>query len=113
LTIVVRVPDELAQLVGGVAATAGFRIPNDVPLREILARAGPLALSSANEHGDAPSHNVAEVLRAFIGRDELEGVVDGGERSGRVSTVVDLSETPWRLVREGAISARDLHHMLD
>jgi L-threonylcarbamoyladenylate synthase len=113
LTIVVRVPDELAQLVGGVATTAGFRIPDDVPLREILARTGPLALSSANEHGDAPCHNVAEVLRAFIGRDELEGVVDGGERSGRVSTVVDLSETPWRLVREGAISSSDLHHMLD
>ena len=113
LTIVVRVPDELARLVGGVVATAGFRIPDDVPLREILAHTGPLALSSANEHGEPPCHNVAEVLRAFVGRDELEGVVDGGERSERVSTVVDLSETPWRLVREGAINARDLHDVLD
>ena len=113
LTIVVRVPDELARLVGGVAATVGFRIPGDTALREILARTGPLALSSANEHGEPPCHSVAEVLRAFVGRDELEGVVDGGERSGRVSTVVDLSETRWRLVREGDINARDLHHVLD
>jgi L-threonylcarbamoyladenylate synthase len=113
LTIVARVPDELARLVGGVVATAGFRIPGDTALREILARTGPLALSSANEHGEPPCHSVAEVLRAFVGRDELKGVVDGGERSGLVSTVVDLSQTPWHLVREGAISARDLHHVLD
>lgn len=113
LTIVVSVPEELARLVGGVSGTAGFRIPDDASLREILARTGPLALSSANEHAEAPCRNVAEVLDAFAGRDELEGVVDGGERSGRVSTVVDLADTPWRLVREGAISSVDLRRLLD
>lgn len=113
LTIVVSVPDDLARLVGGETGTAGFRIPDDAALREILAKTGPLALSSANEHGESPCHNVEEVLAAFVGRDELEGVVDGGERSGRVSTVVDLSDSSWRLVRQGAIGADDLGHILD
>jgi len=113
LTIVVRVPESLAALIGSANATAGFRIADDAVLRDILARTGPLALSSANEHGEAPCHSAAEVVHAFAGRDELEGVVDGGERMDRVSTVVDLSETPWRLVREGAVSSVDLHHMLD
>jgi len=113
LTIVVRVPERLAALIGSANETAGFRVADDETLRDILARTGPLALSSANEHGEPPCHSVAEVLHAFSGRDELDGVIDGGERTGRVSTVVDLSETPWRIVREGAISSHDLHHMLD
>jgi len=113
LTIVVRVPGELARLVGSATDTAGFRIPDDDALREILARTGPLALSSANEHGVTPCHTMAEVLEAFVGRDELDGVVDGGERSGRVSTVVDLSQSPWRLLREGAVASSDLRQILD
>src|SRR5664280_639073 len=113
LTIIVRVPDELARLVGSATDKAGFRIPDDDALREILARTGPLALSSANEHGVTPCHTMAEVLEAFVGRDELDGVVDGGERSGRVSTVVDLSQSPWRLLREGAVASSDLRQILD
>ncbi len=103
LTIVVRVPHELAARVGSVTDTAGFRIPDDGVLRNVLDRCGPLALTSANEHGERPCTTADEVIEALGDRPELGGVLDDGERSGVVSTVVDLSERGWRLVREGSI----------
>jgi L-threonylcarbamoyladenylate synthase len=105
LTIIVGgVGEELADLVGSSAATAGFRVPDDDVLRELIARAGPLVVTSANEHGQPPCSNAAQVLEAFAGRTQLEGLLDDGERSGVVSTVIDLARSTWAVVREGAIS---------
>jgi tRNA threonylcarbamoyl adenosine modification protein (Sua5/YciO/YrdC/YwlC family) len=113
LTIVVPVPHELAQLVSGASDTAGFRIPNDEDLRAFLRESGPLAVSSANEHGEAPCRSAADVLRAFGEREEFGGVLDGGERGGDVSTVVALEESSWRVLRSGAVSTSDLARYLD
>lgn len=113
LTIVVPVPEILARRVGSTSDTVGFRLPDDQLLRGIIARSGPLVVTSANEHGEPPCQRVAEVLNVFGGRDELAGVVDGGTRAGEVSTVVDVSETPWRLVREGALSHAALAAVLE
>ncbi|MGC1418618.1 MAG: hypothetical protein WA786_00675, partial [Acidimicrobiales bacterium] len=57
-----------------------------------------------NGHGDAPCESAVRVRQAFDGLDGLSGVLDGGVRSGRVSTVVDLSSASLRVVREGDIS---------
>jgi tRNA A37 threonylcarbamoyladenosine synthetase subunit TsaC/SUA5/YrdC len=43
----------------------------------------------------------------------LSGAIDGGERSGDVSSVVDLSVTPWRVLREGAVSTAELARVLN
>jgi L-threonylcarbamoyladenylate synthase len=113
LTIVVPVPRVLAELVGGASDSAGFRVPNDDDLREFLRESGPLAVSSANEHGQSPCRSADEVLRSFVGRDELSGVLDGGERGGDVSTVVVLEETSWRVARAGSLGELDLARYLD
>ena len=112
LTIVVPVAEELAMRVGSSSRNAGFRIPDDVALLHVLARCGALAVTSANEHGEPPCHNVGELQRAFTDGGELAGVVDGGERDGEVSTVVELTPTSWRVLRQGAISARRLRAVL-
>ena len=112
LTIVVAVPHELADRVGSLRDTAGFRIPNDELLLDIVRRVGPLAVSSANEHGDTPCHNAADVLRVFAQRPGIDGVLDDGERSGEVSTVVETSELTWRVLRSGAIKEDELARAL-
>jgi tRNA A37 threonylcarbamoyladenosine synthetase subunit TsaC/SUA5/YrdC len=66
---------------------------------------GPLAVSSANDHGQAPCQSAGEVLERLGARPQLLGVVDDGDRSGVVSTVVDVSLSPWQLVRAGAVTA--------
>jgi len=112
LTIIVSVPDALARRVGSTTRSVGFRVPDDALLRSLLARSGPLAVSSANEHGHAPCHSAEEVLEALGSRDELAGVLDDGPRVGQVSTVVDLSRGRWRVVRLGAIEVEELTRTL-
>jgi tRNA A37 threonylcarbamoyladenosine synthetase subunit TsaC/SUA5/YrdC len=66
-----------------------------------------LAVTSANVHGEKPCYSAQEVLERFASREDLIGVIDGGERSGDVSSVVDLSVTPWQVLRQGAISREE------
>lgn len=102
LTIVVAVPHELATLLGSEIDTAGFRIPDDDVVRRMIAVIGPLAVSSANVHGASACHSAYEVRDMFESKSDLVGVVDGGERSGDVSTVVDVTGESWTILREGA-----------
>ncbi|MDE3082356.1 MAG: threonylcarbamoyl-AMP synthase [Acidobacteriota bacterium] len=104
LTIVVSAPSALAQRLGASEPTVGVRVPNDPDLCRLLERSGPLAVTSANVHGGPPCESAEQVDAVFAERDGLAGVVDGGERRASVSTVVDVTSTPWRVLREGAIS---------
>jgi L-threonylcarbamoyladenylate synthase len=112
LTIVVDVPSELARRVGSGIDTVGFRLPDDELLREVLAQTGPLVVSSANEHSVPPCHNAAEVLAVFGETETLDAVLDGGERAGDVSTVVQVHENEWQILRDGAIKADEVGRVL-
>ncbi len=111
LTIVVPAPASLARLVGSANASVGFRCPGDDELRRLLTRTGPLAVSSANEHGEAPCTTAAQVRAAFAGR-PLAGVLDGGVRDRPVSTVVELVGDSWHVRREGALAREVLADLL-
>ncbi len=102
LTIVVGAPAALATLVGSDHGV-GLRLPDDEILRDVVGLVGPVALTSANRHGEAPCTDAASVLRSFAGSRDLAGVLDGGERAGVVSSVVDLTGPRWRLLRPGAV----------
>jgi tRNA threonylcarbamoyl adenosine modification protein (Sua5/YciO/YrdC/YwlC family) len=112
LTIVVDVPLELARRVGGEGDTIGFRLPDDELLREVLAKTGPLVVSSANEHAAPPCHNVEQVLTVFGESETLKAVLDGGERAGEVSTVVQVQGDALRILREGAIGSDEVRRVL-
>lgn len=111
LTIIVPAPADVARMVGA-DDTLGVRCPGDSALRELLAVTGPLAVTSANVHGQPPCTSVADVEAAFAGSDDLAGVVDGGERTGVVSTVVDVTTRPFTIRRHGAIDQARLDELL-
>jgi tRNA threonylcarbamoyl adenosine modification protein (Sua5/YciO/YrdC/YwlC family) len=113
MTIVVNAPRDLATLVGSSTPTVGLRLPGDESLRDLLRATGPLAVTSANTHGATPCHDVDEVLGAFDDRDLLAAVIDGGRRDGAVSTVVDASNSPWRVLRSGVITEAEIKERLD
>ena len=113
LTVVVKASVALAAQVGSTSLTVGVRVPDDSALRTLLLMTGPLAVTSANEHGEPPCYDVEEVEALFDGRGLLDAVVDGGRRDGVISSVVDLSCSPWRVLRRGAIDERDLTEVLD
>jgi L-threonylcarbamoyladenylate synthase len=109
LTVVVAADHELAARLGANGAV-GVRVPRDPTCHELLAATGPLAVTSANRHGEDPATTAADVAAALNG---VTVVLDGGRRDGAVSTVVDLTGAEPCVVREGAIPSRDVLAVLD
>jgi L-threonylcarbamoyladenylate synthase len=95
-------------------ATQAFRVPNHAVALELIARSGPLATTSANRSAEPETYEADDVLIAFADTDLLAAVLDGGTVPGGVaSTVIDLSVTPARLVREGPVTRKSLAEVID
>lgn len=106
LTIVVPRRTGVHIDLGGGYRTIGVRCPDHVLVRALCRRAGPLAVTSANLHGEEEARSAEQVAEAF--GEGVALVLDGGECSGRPSTVVDCSGTEPRCLREGALAWADL-----
>ena len=103
-TVILPAPEAISQLVGGRNGTVAIRIPGDPLVLELLAESGPLAVTSANKHGE-PTPTTAEGVDAiFVGESNFAGTLDGGVRSSQPSAIMDMSEDPWRIVRQGRLS---------
>ena len=110
LTLVVEARPGLAASSpeGGIAVRAsGLRLPRD--LAEGLG--APVTATSANRSGSAPATTAEEVLSG-VGS-ELDLLLDGGPCPGGLpSTIVDVRETPPRLVREGRVPFEEVERAL-
>lgn len=88
------------------AGTVGIRYPDDVRLRDIATRVGPVVATSANKHGVPTPNNGKDVLEQ-LGRESfshgLAMVLDETSRSNVASTVIDLSGPENVILREGEI----------
>ena len=88
--------------------TVGVRLPADSRLRKIAKRAGPIVATSANEHSKPVLECGQEVLEAFAGRSVRNGlsvVLDERARDEVASTVVEVQDEKYRVIRQGAVSA--------
>jgi L-threonylcarbamoyladenylate synthase len=100
LTLVVERSSALAEVeLGGDRSTVGLRVPDHEFLRALLEE-GPLAVTSANIHRDAPASLAGEAAASLGG--DVSVIVDGGICDGIVSSVVDVREG-LIVLREGAI----------
>jgi L-threonylcarbamoyladenylate synthase len=112
LTIVLPRGEQVPPVVTAGGETVAIRCPDHpIPLNLVNAAGAPLAATSANLSGQASPTTAPQVMRQLTGRVPL--VIDGGACPGGVSsTVVDLSTSPSRLLRAGAISAEALRELL-
>lgn len=97
---------------GGDDTTIAVRVPHHPVALAVLARAGPLAVTSANLSGD-PTPTEPDALRSVFGAAVAVYLCQEGFRPGRPSTVVDLTGDPPRVLRKGAIEARMLAEALE
>lgn len=70
----------------------------------------PLISTSANISGQPTCHSGIEVFGMMDGRVEL--VIDGGLSTGTGATTVDVTEPYWKLIKEGAISQKEIAECL-
>jgi tRNA threonylcarbamoyl adenosine modification protein (Sua5/YciO/YrdC/YwlC family) len=86
---------------GGEPGTIGVRCPANPLLRELLRRTAPLAVTSANRHGEPPLCTAEDVREHFGGG--VATVLDGGRCDGLPSTVVEVLGDQVKCLREGAL----------
>ena len=103
-------PGALTLVLPTASGTQAYRAPDHPLALGLIAVAGPLFATSANISDQPDTLGADEVLIAFArDQDELAAVLDGGAVPGGVaSTVVDLSLSPARVLREGPITRDEL-----
>ena len=104
-------PEVPAELTAG-TNSLGIRLPDDENVRAFVrACGGSLTATSANVSGRPPARTAREVENYFPAGIDL--IVDGGEVTAtEASTVLDVTSSQARLVREGAISRNELKELL-
>ena len=106
LTIVIPARPDLGADLGEDELTVGVRSPaHPVPLA-LCAASGPLATTSAKQHGEPPLVTAEQVATSF--GDAVAVVLDGGTCEGSPSTVVDCTGRQLKLLREGRIPWAEL-----
>lgn len=106
LTILVPKRSSLPAVVSA-GSTVGVRIPDHEVARELLRRAGPMAVTSANLSSQPSPTSAQEVLEQLGGR--IPMILDGGTTPGGIpSTLVDCTGAEIQVLRQGPISIDQL-----
>ncbi len=91
--------------------TRGYRIPGHDFIRRMIEASGvKMVATSANRSGEPAITDGVTARREFGGRVDL--IIDGGTVSGTASTVLDLSVSPPRILREGPVTKVEIEDCL-
>jgi tRNA threonylcarbamoyl adenosine modification protein (Sua5/YciO/YrdC/YwlC family) len=96
---------------GGDEGTIGVRMPHHPLALAVLARTGPLAVTSANRSGD-PTPAACDGVAAVFGDAVSVYLCDERPLGGAASTVVDLVAGGLRVLRRGAVEEDELRAAL-
>ena len=111
LTVILRQQPSLQWDLGETRGTVAVRMPSDEVALALIARTGPLAVTSANLTG-LPAATDADAAIAMLG-DAVSVVLDGGPTSSDLaSTILDCTGDEARMLREGAIGRAELAEFL-
>jgi L-threonylcarbamoyladenylate synthase len=105
LTLVLRASAHISTLITGDRGTVGMRISSNPVAAGLVKLFGDCITStSANRAGESSPSTIRHIsgqLLAFV-----DMVIDAGETPGGMpSTVLDITTTPFSVVREGAVPA--------
>ncbi|HZQ29767.1 MAG TPA: L-threonylcarbamoyladenylate synthase [Patescibacteria group bacterium] len=103
LTIVLPCKTEkVPELVRGGGSTIGIRVPNHETTIELIKGVGvPILGPSANFHGEDTPYSVQQLNSELVKL--VDFVLPGETKLKQASTVIDCSQNPWKILREGAV----------
>ena len=104
LTIIFDAKDDLSELLMGSKSTIAVRIPGKGFALSLAKAANfPITATSANPSGKPPARESEKVIDYF--GEHIDLIVDHGKTpGGKPSTIIDVTTTPPRVLREGSIS---------
>ena len=111
LTIIVPASGKVPLRVTGNTGRLAMRQSSSKVAQALIERINqPLIATSANLSGQPTCASGIEVFGTMDGRVDL--VLDGGTCPGLGSTTVDITEPFWKVIKEGAISEKELAEVL-
>jgi L-threonylcarbamoyladenylate synthase len=112
LTVVCRQQPSLQWDLGDTRGTVAVRMPDHELALALLARTGPMAVSSANLTGKDAATD-ADRAEEMLG-ESVDVLLDGGPTAGSVpSTIVDATGEQGRVLRLGAVSLERLNEITE
>jgi L-threonylcarbamoyladenylate synthase len=113
LTLLVDASNKLPLKITGNKGRVALRWPGSPVIGALIEQWGaPVTGTSANISGH-PSCSNAEDLMMQLG-DRLPLILDSGETGALLSsTIVDLNEDGWQIVREGLVSEQEIERALE
>lgn len=108
LTMVLTAQKALHLKIGETGGTVAVRVPDNESARALLRRTGPLAVSSANVHGQPPATTCREAQDSL--GEAVRVYLDGGPTPGLASsTIIDFTRfNGGQIVREGVLEHEEL-----
>ena len=112
LTMILWGNGSLPSIVPAGGETQGVRCPDHRSTLAVIRALGrPLACPSANLSGRPSPRSAQDVLAQLGGY--IDAVLDGGECTvGVESTILDLTATPYRILRQGGLSRESIERVL-
>lgn len=112
LTMILPAKDHIPKRTTGGLSTVAVRCPDSAITRQVIELSGTaIAAPSANLSGKPSTTTAQHVLHDHDGH--IDAVIDGGAcRVGVESTIIDLTESPARLLRPGGITPAQLRSVL-
>ena len=106
LTIILEANDKVPDWVNSGLMTVGFRMPSHPVTLELIREFGPLIGPSANLSGQSSGVSFKEILKDF--GQEVLGFEDDAFLTGQDSTIIDLSGSKVKILRQGSITREDI-----
>ena len=106
LTIILEANDKVPYWVNSDLTTVGFRIPSHPVTLELIREFGPLIGPSANISGQDSGVTYKEILQDF--NQNVLGLEDDAFLTGKDSTIIDLSGSKVKILRQGSITREDI-----
>lgn len=105
LTLILKKRSQLPDYLTNGLDTIGIRMPDDdfiLHLIDLVEK--PLLVTSANISGEETGETGEEVLQQLDGR--IDAIVMGKARGTTSSTIVDMTDNTYKIVREGPITEK-------
>ena len=106
LTIILQANEKVPNWIHSGLDTVGFRIPAHPKTLELIRKYGPLVGPSANLSGHASGTKYEAIVSEFD--QVVPGIEDDDFLTGQDSTILDISGSKARILRQGSITKTDL-----
>ena len=111
ITLLLRCKDNVPGYVTHNTGVIGVRVPENKEALDLLKYLGkPLLVPSANRADQKPAMNDEEVKAIF--NEEVKVIIPGKSVGGLPSTIIDLTGSEIKLIRQGPISLEDIKKAL-